>query len=453
MIELTPELSKRLQGYLKGNDLGQLQRIFLSMHPTDVAAFIDELSDDEATRALRVLPDESIADVIVEMDEDRRKEILALVPEREIATLIVQNMDTDDAADLIRDMDSARQEAILSYLPDLDQAGDIVDLLHYDEDTAGGVMRKEMIVVNAGWSMPMTLDEMRHQAEDMDEVYYIYVVDDLQRLVGILPTKTVITNPSISEIRYVMIPHPVILHESDAMDTVIKTFDQYDLVAIPVVDAIGRLKGVITIDDVVDEMREKHEAESQMASGLSSDIDTSDNILKQTGARLPWLLIGMIGGIFNSQLLGIYDSVFATIPEISLFIPLIGGTGGNVGMQSSTIIVQDLARGSIDTKKIARTVLNDLCVALVIAGVISMVVFLYNYFFLRNMLVMASVSASLFVVVIFASLFGSVIPLVMNAFKVDPARATGPFITILNDLIGMFVYMTITQALYGYFSR
>lgn len=243
MIELTPELTKELRDYLRSNDAAKLQRTFNAMHPTDIATFIDDLSDEDATRALRVLPDVKVADVITEMDEDRRREILSLVPEQEIATKIVQNMDTDDAADLIRDLRTERQDAILAHIPDLDQAGNIVDLLHYDEDTAGGVMRKEMIVVNANWSMPMCLDEMRRQAEELDEIYYVYVVDDLKRLIGILPTKTVITNPSISEIRYVMLPNPVILHESDSMDTVINTFDQYDLVAIPVVDALGRLKG------------------------------------------------------------------------------------------------------------------------------------------------------------------------------------------------------------------
>lgn len=313
-------------------------------------------------------------------------------------------------------------------------------------------MRKEMMVVNENWSMPRCMEELRIQAAEMEDVYYIYVIDDEERLQGILPIKKVLTSPNVSKIKHVILRDPIVVHENDTAEEVVRTFERYDLVAIPVVDSIGRLVGVITVDDVVDQMRELHEKDYQLASGLSSDIESSDTVVRQIGARLPWLLLGMVGGMLNSVILGGYDNVFAAVPAISLFIPLMGGTGGNVGMQSSAIIVQDLATGSIKPGKVGSLLLKELAIALMNGGILSLVLFIYNYFYLKDIVVMSSVSISIFTVVLFASLSGTIVPLTLERLKMDPARATGPFITIMNDLIGMFIYMNVTNFLFNYFS-
>lgn len=452
MKELTKNQVDQLIELIHSRDVEALTPKIPELHPADLAALLEELEDEETLFLYHLLPDEKAADVLLEMDEDEQKSFLDKLSDEEIANKFLANMDTDDAAELIRDLDEEQQDAILAHVDDVEQAGDIIDLLRYDEDTAGGVMRKEMVVINGNWSMPKCMDEMRQQAEDMDELYYIYVVDDDYRLQGILPIKKVITNPSVSKVKYVMQKNPVMLQDSDTIEEVISAFEKYDLVAIPVVNSIGRLVGVITVDDVVDEMREQHEKDYQLASGLSQDVESSDSVLRQTGARLPWLLMGMVGGIFNSALLGYYDGIFSTLPAVSLFIPLIGGTGGNVGMQSSAIIVQDLASNSIRPGKTAALLMKELAVSLINASIISLVVFAYNYFFVKNMVVMASVSISLFVVVMFASIFGTIVPLALEKLKMDPARATGPFITIMNDLVGMFIYMTITRLLFNIFA-
>ena len=329
----------------------------------------------------------------------------------------------------------------------MEQAGDIVDLLKYDEDTAGGLMGTEMIVVNENWSMPQCIEEMRKQAEDMDEIYYVYVIDDDERLKGVLPLQRLITNPSVSKIKHVMKKEPISVRDSDSIEEVAETIEKYDLVALPVVDSIGRLVGRITIDDVMDEVREQHERDYQLASGISQDVETSDNVFTQTAARLPWLLIGMIGGLANSVILGGFEGNLASNPKMALFIPLIGGTGGNVGIQSSAIVVQGLANNSLKQDNILPQILKEGIVALINASIISLVVFVYNFFMLGDKGITASVSLSLFSVVMFASIFGTLVPMTLDRLKIDPALATGPFITITNDIIGMMIYMFISSAL------
>ena len=425
---MNEEYIDNVKHLIEQKDADKVKELLVDLHPADIAELCDDLNPEEARFVYRLLNNETAADVLVEMDEDVRKEFLEMIPSETIAKRFVDYMDTDDAVDLMRDLDEDKQEEILSHIEDIEQAGDIVDLLKYDENTAGGLMGTEMVVVNENWSMPECLKEMRQQAEELDEIYYVYVIDDDERLRGIFPLKKMITSPSVSKVKHVMQKDPISVHVDTSIDEVAQTIEKYDLVAIPVVDSIGRLIGQITVDDVM--------------------VETDENVLRQTTARLPWLLIGMIGGIGNSMILGNFDATFAAHPEMALYIPLIGGTGGNVGTQSSAIIVQGLANSSLDAKNTFKQVTKEAVVALINATIISLLVYTYNFIrFGATATVTYSVSISLFAVVMFASIFGTLVPMTLEKLKIDPAIATGPFIAITNDIIGMMLYMGITVLL------
>lgn len=447
MKEYSPEYLDQIKKIIKDENLDAVHQLLTELHPADIAELFTDLDEDESEYLFKQLDDEAAADVLVELDEDDRMRLLSDMPAEDIAKQI-DYLDTDDAVDIIQELDEEDRDEILAHIDDVEQAGDIIDLLKYDEDTAGGLMGTEMIVVNENWSMPQCMQEMRRQAEDMDEIYNVYVVDNDDRLKGVFPLKKMITHPSVSKIKHVMEVDPVAVKTDTPIDDVTLDFEKYDLVAMPVVDSIGRLVGQITVDDVMDEVREQSERDYQLASGLSTDVETDDTMFKQTKARLPWLLIGMLGGIGNSLILGNFEAGFATNPAMALFIPLIGGTGGNVGIQSSAIVVQGLANGSLDIKSSSKQLFKELGVGLINACILSLLVFAYNVFKLGpSQVTTIAVSLSLFAVVLFASIFGTFVPLTLERMKIDPALATGPFISITNDIIGMVIYMTISSSL------
>jgi len=451
MIELTKEHIDDFKKIIALKDNEQAIETLEDLHPADIAELYKELSLKEVIYLHLLMDGDKAADVLMELEEDDRRRLLKELPSKLIAERFVNEMDTDDAVELMRDLDEERQEEILSHIDDVEQAGDIIDLLKYDEDTAGGLMGTEMIVVNENWSMPLCIEEMRKQAESesIDEVYNVYVVDNENRLRGALPLQKLITSPSISKVKHVMQKDPVSIQDKAEMEEVVEVISKYDLVSLPVVDSIGRLLGHITVDDVMDEVKELHERDYQLASGISHDVETSDKVWTQTAARLPWLLFGMIGGLSNSVILGGFTSGFASNPKMALFIPLIGGTGGNVGIQSSAIVVQGLANNSLKHSQILKQVLKELGVALINAAIISLIVFTYNFFTLGDHNITLSVSVSLFSVVMFASMFGTIVPMILDKFRVNPAIATGPFVTITNDIIGMMIYMATTSVLMG----
>ncbi|MCM1519218.1 MAG: magnesium transporter [Lachnoclostridium sp.] len=443
MKEFSPKYIEHLRKIIEDHADSAAREELDDLHPADIAELYQELDLDEAEYLYKLLDEETQADVLMELDEDDRRKLLSKMDAEDIAKQI-DHLDTDDAVDIIQELDEEDREKILSHIDDVEQAGDIIDLLKYDEDTAGGLMGTEMIVVNENWSMPECIRQMRLQAEDLDEVYQVYVVDNDERLRGILPLKTLITHPSVSKIKHVMEQDFPSVKADTPIDEVALDFEKYDLVAMPVVDSIGRLVGRITVDDVMDQVREQSERDYQLASGISSDVDASDSVFAQTKARIPWLLIGIVGGIVNSLILGGFEAQIAAVTALAIFIPLIGGTGGNVGVQASAIVVQGLANGSLDLKNSVSQIGRECLVAMMNAVIISAVVFLYIFLTQPagvKYTVSLAVAASLFAVVIFATVFGTLVPLTLERLKINPALATGPFIQITNDVVGLLIYV------------
>lgn len=443
MKEYTPEYLEHIRNIISSDDKDQARKELADLHPADIAELYQNLDLAEAEYLYRLLDDDTAADVLMELDEDDRLKLLNAMPAEEIAKQI-DHLDTDDAVDLIQQLDEDEREEILSHIDDVEQAGDIIDLLKYDEDTAGGLMGTEMIVVNENWSMPECIKEMRMQAEEMDEIYYIYVVDDDGKLSGIFPLKKMITHPSVSKIKHVMETDPVSVKVDTPIDEVALDFEKYDLVAMPVVDSIGRLLGRITVDDVMDTVRESSERDYQLASGISSDVDADDTVMAQTKARIPWLLVGIASGILASLILSGFEAQLQAVTALALFIPIIGGTGGNVGVQASAIVVQGLANGSLDVKEFSRQLGKEVLIGLLNATIISAVVLGYNLIMMpSDLAVTLSVTVSLFIVVMIASILGTVVPLSLERLHVNPALATGPFIQIMNDILGLIIYVGI----------
>ena len=443
MKEITPEYIDRIKEIIERNDSQAAAAELADMHPADIAELYQGLDLREAEFLFNLLDEETAADVLMELDEDDRLKLLSAMPAEEIAKQI-DHLDTDDAVDLIQQFDEEDRDEILSHIDDVEQAGDIIDLRKYDEDTAGGLMGTELIVVNENWSMPQCIKEMRQQAEEMDEIYYVYVVDNDYKLKGVFPLKKMITHPSVSKIKHVMEEDPASVKVDTPIDEVALDFEKYDLVAMPVVDSIGRLLGRITVDDVMDQVREASERDYQLASGLSSDVDADDSILAQTKARIPWLLIGIASGILASIILATFEDQIQAVTALALFIPIIGGTGGNVGVQASAIVVQGLANGSLNVREFTHQLGKEVLVGLLNASVISGVILIYNLLMLPGELaVTLSVACSLFVVVMFATILGTVVPLTLEKLKINPALATGPFIQISNDIVGLIIYVQI----------
>lgn len=433
---------------IENQDAAKLKSILDDMHPADIAELCDLLNVEDARFIYHQLDNETAADVLVEMDEDNRKRLLDELPSEVIAKKFIDNMETDDAVDIIQDLDEEKQEEVLAHIDDIEQASDIVDLMQYDEDSAGGLMATEMVVVNENMSMPECLQEMRKQAEDLDDIYNVYVVDDDGRLKGVFPLKKMITNPSVSKVKYVMDEDLISTRVETPIDEVVQLIEKYNLVSVPVIDSIGRLQGQITVDDVIDELREQQEHDYQMASGLTGYVEPADSVFRQMWSRVPWLLIGIFGGILNSKLLEHFESSFAAFTSLLFFIPLIGGTGGNVGTQSSALVVQGLANGSLNTSNILRQVFKESAVALMNAIALSLLVFVYNVFaFGLADPVTYAVPITMFILVIVATLWGTLLPLLFEKINIDPAIATGPFVQIGNDLLGMNIYMVVITML------
>ncbi len=442
-FELTKEYLDDLRDAIsEGRDTFLIETLE-QLHPADIAEIFDKLKPAESNYLFKLVPQEKSADVMIELDEDDREKLMATLTSKEIAQQVIDLIDSDDAADVIAELPKQKQGEVISHITDAEQQVAVSDLLRYDEDSAGGIMAKELVKVKRNWTIARSIREMRKQAEGVDQVYTIYVVDDEDRLVGKLSLKKLLFSSSsiktlISDI-YTEEELNYVTPDESGEDCA-SLMEKYDLVALPVVDENMTLLGRITIDDVVDLIKEEAERDYQLASGISESVESDDSVWVLTRARLPWLLIGLLGGVLVAQVIGIFEVQLAKVAALMLFVPLIAAMGGNVGVQSSAIVVQGLANKSLDTSGIFVKLLKELAVASLNGLICGGVIFLYGLIFLDSMALSYTVGTSLFAVIIIAAIFGTLVPLVLDKVRIDPALATGPFITTMNDIIGLSVY-------------
>ena len=447
-FELTKDFLEILRQKIAKQETLWIQENVLVLHFADVAEILDKLSNEEAKFIYFLVDEDTQADILMELEEEVRDRFLSSLSIKEIADQL-ENLDSNDAADILGELSEDKIQEVISQMDDDEAAEDIVDLLNYDEDTAGGLMQKEFLQAHIDWPVNRTIVELRKQAEDVEKVYNIFVVDDSNRLLGVLSLKRLLFSNVKTKIADLYQSKNIIsVNTSDSAEEVAAVMEKYDLVSVPVVDYQNKLVGRITLDDIVDFIKEEADKDFQLATGITEPIERDASIWRVARARLPWLIIGLLGGTLGAKVISGFEGSITQIPALAFFIPLITAMGGNVGVQSSAIVVQSLARGTKDFGNIFHKLLREAAVGLFNGVLLASIIFVIAYFF-GNAQLGFVVSISLFTVIIFAAVIGTLIPLVLNHYKIDPALATGPFITTLNDVTGLFIYFTIGMLLYG----
>jgi len=447
-FKISKELIQELEQLIQTKKDEQLEALLNDLHHADIAEILDELDFDDATYIFKVLDSEKTAEILLELEDDLRENILSRLSPKEIAEEL-DELETNDAADIIAELSQAKKEEVIQELEDVEHAKDIVDLLRYKEDTAGGIMHKELVKVNENWNVLTCVKEMRIQAENISRVHSIYVVDDEDRLKGRLSLKDLLTTSTKTPIRDVYISKLNYVKVDTEDIEVARIMQKYDLEAIPVVDELGRLVGRITIDDIVDVIKEEADKDYQLAAGITQDVEANDSVLELTKARLPWLLIGMVIEIVASYVLKGNEVAFQKYSTLIIFVPLLSATAGNIGVQASAIVVQGLANGTL--KEFSKQYFSkELTVAMISGTIISMFLLLFYSVMYQQYQVGLAISISIIVVILFAATLGTLVPLFLHRNKIDPAIATGPFITTTNDVFGIVLYFTIARLILGF---
>jgi magnesium transporter len=447
-FELTNEYLEDIHARLEAEAHKDVARDLAELHPADIAEILEEIDEDDARKLFGILDEEIVADAISEMDEDIRARLLKDYSSKSIAEVVVENLDSDDAADIINELPDAKKREVLSNVEDEEHARQIASLLTHAEDTAGALMATELIKVKESFTVVECVREMRRQAEDVEQVYAVYVVDEHEKLLGSLSLKKLLTISARTHISEVYDRKIRSVTTTTPAEEVAQIMQKYDIFSLPVTDDMGHLLGRITLDDVVDVITEEAERDYSLASGLTDEVEDNDSLFKVTRIRLPWLVVGLVGGLAVAAIVGLNEERISTIPQLAFFIPLIAAMGGNVGVQSSAIVVKALASsglGADNFKRLAKEfsvgMINGLICAALMFGLGSVIGY--------DMDILATVSLSLLSVIVFASLFGTFVPLMLEKLNIDPAVATGPFITTSNDVIALFIYFYIGRLIIG----
>ena len=440
----TPFLNS-IKSLIKQGNNTLLRKKLKPIHYADIAEILETLSIEEATYIIKLLKSETTADALSEVDPDTREQILDNLSIKEIARE-VSELKTDDAADLILELPEARQEKVMSQIKDDEHVKDIRDLLRYDENTAGGLMAKELVKVEENLSVLKCLNEMRAQAENVTRVHSIYVVDQNNILKGRLSLKDLITANSRDRVKDIYIPKVDFVTVDQENEEVAKIMSKYDLEAIPVVNNKKELLGRITIDDIVDVIKEEADKDYQLAAGISKDVEADDTIFELVKARLPWLFLGLLGGLGSVFILQDFEAIMEQprLRNLFFYTPLIAAMAGNVGVQSSAIIVQGLANDAVKGSLFKRLI-KEVGLSLINGFALALIIIFFGALINQELLVSLTIAGSMMLVIVVAALVGTFVPIILDKKSIDPAIATGPFITTANDIFGIFLFFYIAK--------
>ena len=449
-FELSKEIIQEISQLISNKKNKEIKKKVKEIHYADLAEIINELNFQESIYLIKLIDSDKTSDVLTELDEDVREKILERLSEKEIAGEI-KELDSDDAADILSELSDEKQEKVISLIKDENITDNIRELLNYEEDSAGGLMAKELISVNENWSVLTCLREIRRQAKDITRVHSIYVLNKKKVLIGRLSLKDLITSPSKSKIKEIYIPKVDFVNVNDSADEVAKLMSKYDLEAIPVVNDKTELLGRITIDDIVDYIKDEAEEDYLLAAGISNDVEADDSILELTKARLPWLILGLFGGLGSVFILENFEGIMATKELRALFFytPLIAAMAGNVGVQSSAIVVQGLANDQIKGSLISRLI-KEISLTLLNGIILSLIIIVFGLLINQSLDMSITISVSMILVIIVAALIGTSVPIILEKFGIDPAIATGPFITTGNDVVGILLFFYIAKIILGF---
>ncbi len=444
-FELTQDYLDRIQTAINTGDDTTIRAEMEELYPADISGILYELETDSARYLLSLLDRGVGAEIIANLDDSIRDEFIASFTSADLAPFIAE-MDSDDAVDLLNEQSVQVREEVIGLLEDREQARFIIDLLHYDEDVAGGLMQKELVKINVNTTVNQCIEEIRQQAEDVEKVYAVYVVDDAGRLLGFVSLKKLVLSRKNVKIAALYEQDVVSVETYRPVDEVAEIMQRYDLEAIPVVNVQGRLLGLITIDDVVDVIRDRAEDDLQAISGLSGEVEEDDTLWVRAKAQLPWLVAGAAGSLMAATVINGFQDELGKVAALAAFIPIIGSTGGNVGIQTASLIVQSLSDSSGLTYSLGQRLLRTLVLALLNGAVVGLMAGGYTLLIGEPRL-FPVVALSLLSVVLLASFMGTVTPLLLDRIGINPAVASGPFITTANDLIGIGVYFLIADFL------
>lgn len=437
-FELNKEFRDRFQEALNARDGAFIRQSLEEINPADITALLYEFNGEESKYVLDLLSLDVRSKIINDLDSDTRKNFLSNYTTPEI-TEVINLLDSDDAADILNELPIKTSEEIIATL-DPDLKSQVIDLLRYDENVAGGLMAKELIKARDHWTVVQCVEEIRKQAENVTKFYAVYVVDDSDKLLGKVSLQKLILSDPRTIVKDILEDDVVAVETYMEDREVAEIMSKYDLESVPVVNVQGHLVGRITIDDVVDVITEQAEEDRQLMSGITEDVEEDDSVWRNTRARLPWLFIGILGGMVSARFMGFFEMEIARITAIAFFIPLIQATGGNVGIQSSSLVVQSLASPGFVDEGLWKRLLKVFSVALLNGFFLSVVVFGITWLIFGHDPLNLVVALALFFVVVFASFIGTVTPLILNRMGFNPALASGPFITTTNDLLGLAVY-------------